>query len=279
MSCDVDLTFLANLDIVERAKGDKRDYSHFHASEFDRCHRKIGYSYYESKGLFKIDPGTLKIDPRIQRIFENGHSMHDRWKNYLESTGALYGCWMCENWTAHSEPVIYGKESKLGIPRPEKCSCGANKFRYIEVGFFDEETWWGGHTDAIVGLAVISARFKGMPKQDDFIVVDFKSMRTEDFQCLHKPKPEHITQIQIYMHLSGLNYGKFIYENKNDQSVKEFLVERDQPFIDVKRAEAINLKHILTTLKDGKRVLPPRAHPDKNTFECRYCKYKNYCWK
>lgn len=275
MSCDVDLLFLIKQHLVDKQVDNNRDYSYFHASEWDRCHRKIAYSYYESKGIFSIPSSCVVVDDRIQRVFDNGHSMHDRWKIYFESTGALCGVWKC---IACGQE--YGKDKKTGVLRPEVCSsCQGKKFSYEEVGFYDDETWWGGHVDAIMDLGVITDRYKGMKKQEGYLIVDFKSMKDSEFQKLVQPKPEHLTQMQIYLYLSGLQCGKFLYENKNDQNVKEFLVERDDAYIEIKRHEAKLLRYQLEHLNSrGQHVLPPRAFSAKTAWECKSCKYFGKCW-
>lgn len=298
--------------LTRRAKENDRDYSYFHASEWEKCHRKIAYEYYESKKYITVDQNAVKVDPQLQRIFDNGHYTHDRWKTYLEATGALMGVWQCTN-TAHSEsPIfdkavkdsrteddfnkgIFGKNSKLGILKPTVCDCGWTDFKYNEVGFFDEETNWGGHVDGILDLSILDKLTSTEPNKymivqssvfypEDWgknqVVVDFKTMNPFQFKKLSEPLPYHITQMQIYLYLSGLKYGKFIYEDKAVQSVKEYLVTRDDNFLAIKKAEAVDLKHIVThTNENGKRVLPLRGFQDKSCEDCLRCKYRGNCWR
>lgn len=260
----------------------ERDYSHFHPSEWDGCKRKIAYSYYESKQYITIDNSCLKIDPQAERIFGNGHFTHDRWKLYLEKIGCLLGCWKCKNWMAHDKPKIYGKESKIGILKPDKCDCGSDRFEYIEVSVYDEETMWGGHVDAIVDTKLLKQYMDRPidPNDDNYIIVDFKTINDFSYtKNLDFPKPNHITQIQIYMYLTGIKTSKFIYENKNTQAVKEFLVGFDENIIAIKRAEAIALKKQVTlTNTKGEHTLPHRGYDSKASYECMKCKYRGHCW-
>ncbi len=100
------------------------------------------------------------------------------------------------------------------------------------------------------------------------------------FKDLKEPKSEHVTQVNIYLYLSGLKTGKLLYEDKGLQSTKEFLVKRDDELIRVKKEEALNLKFQITNRnKQGKRVLPPRAHGSKGDEQCLGCKYRGGCWK
>lgn len=284
----IDVTSIINNILVEAAKTSDRDNSHFHPSEWDKCHRKIAYQYYEATNVLQVESSHADIDPQTQRIFGNGHSMHDRWRSYLELTGALMGRWECANWAAHERPVIFGLTSKIGVLKPNRCDCGSNRFIYKEVGLYDEETWFGGHVDAVIDTSLVG----NTDAASRYIIVDFKSIKPfgfpdrsggvkfPGFKELIQPLPEHYTQMQIYLFLSGLQYGKFIYECKGTQSVKEFLVIRDDNFLQIKREEAKNLKFLVTHENStGKKVLPERAYSDKNHIQCKKCKYKNICWK
>ncbi len=261
-----------NQNIIAKAKVNDRNNLVFHPSEWDGCHRKIAYQYYEAQKSVKFDDAYLKIDPRGQRIFANGHYMHDRWKNdFLSIPGfTLHGKWKCSNFIAHEKPQVYGSDNSLGVVQPEKCECGCTRFEYIELGYYNEETNWGGHVDAVLKVG----------ETDQFIVVDFKSMNPFEFKKLQQPTTKHNTQMQVYLYLSGLKLGKFIYENKADQDVKEFDVHRDDDFINVKKEEAILLKYrVQNKNSQGKRVLPQRSYVSKSHTECLRCKYRNHCWK
>lgn len=290
-----------NAYLIERAKNNDRDYSYFHASSWDFCrardendqpgmykyHRQVAYSYYEALGLITVDKGVIKPNGQLQRIFDNGHYAHDRWSTYLEkaANGALWGRWLCRN-PIHEKPQIYGLDRKCGCPRPVKCECGETDLQYVEVGFRDEETMWGGHVDSIV-----DARYWPYAKDVDreskkpqlcLVIVDFKTINPFSFKALTAPKPEHLTQLYIYLYLSGLQSGKFVYENKADQSVKEYLVERDDELINIKRQEAIFMKELVTSVNSkGKKVLPKRGFDDndKDNRNCMQCKYRTHCWR
>jgi hypothetical protein len=285
----VNLLDIVNQRLVEKAVAEiesrERDYTHFHPSEWDGCKRKIAYAYYEAKDYITIDRSALKLDPQGQRIFDNGHSMHARWRKYLGWTNALIGRWMCKNWMAHPDkPKIYGVDEKLGVPRPQKCDCGSTRFEYIELGFLDMETMWGGHVDAIIDneVAAKQSGYENLACDPDerFVVVDFKTINDFDYgKKLENPKPEHITQMQIYLYLSGLKYGKFLYENKNNQAVKEFLVTRDDKLLEVKKAEALALKvQVMSCNSRGQRTLPKRGFDSKTHYQCMRCKFRGDCW-
>jgi hypothetical protein len=252
----------------------------------DNCHRKLAYQYYEADSVFKVDDDKTTIDPKLQRIFHVGDYAHYRWRTYFEKLGILRGWWACTHTPSHDGGVkIHGEDQKYGILRPEKCTCGSTNLEYVEVSFSDEETSWGGSVDAIVDVRQAGTKFASVHDLDtsipvnSHIIVDFKTMNSYNFGRLRRPQAKHITQMQLYLYLSGLNVGKFVYENKDDQTVKEFIIIRDDSIIEVKKQEVLKLKSVVGNLNsEGKRVLPQRAHAAGDNWECKSCKYKDHCW-
>jgi hypothetical protein len=59
------------------------------------------------------------------------------------------------------------------------------------------------------------------------VVLELKSINDKGFKNLYgKPKVEHGIQLQVYLQLMDKPYGIVLYENKNDQKLKAFKVER-----------------------------------------------------
>jgi len=272
--------------LITKAKNNHRDYGHFHPSAWDGCHRKTSYLYYESKGMITTEDKTQKIKPTLERIFDVGHYAHSRFRDYLYAYApdGFLGRWKCLNHLAHpKEDKIYGVNDRWGCKRVKSCECGFTSFQYEEVGYFDEKTGFGGHVDTILDLKYwpLYKNSNGdLPDEERYCVVDFKTMHPLMHKNLDAPKAEHMTQMQVYLYLSGLKYGKFLYENKADQSIKEYLVVKDEQTIAVKVEEAIKLRYILEHPNTaGQRVLPPRGHDSRGHMECLDCKFKEHCWK
>jgi hypothetical protein len=62
--------------------------------------------------------------------------------------------------------------------------------------------------------------------------IELKSINNLGFGKLSsEPKPEHLIQLQLYMHLWGAFYGTVLYENKDNQDLKAFLVSYDERII------------------------------------------------
>lgn len=283
-------------DAIDEFENKRRDYSHFHASEWDKCHRKIAYNYYYHRGFIQVEHESVRksIQPGSQRIFGNGHFTHDRWRGYFEKSGALMGVWECMNYAAHEKVQRYGEDNLLGTLKPEVCSCGSANFLYREVGLFDEETLWGGHLDVVLDVQKFRAYHlrllsKGKDEvagivqediEDKHLLIDIKTINPVYYKSLTGPQPDHNTQMQIYLYLTGLKFGKFIYENKWTQETKEYLVTRDDVLLNVKKAEALRLKRLVNHVNaNGQRFLPVRGFSDPLNMECTSCKFRDHCWK
>lgn len=270
MSINFSILSAVEKKLTERAANNDRNNAVFHPSEWDGCHRKIAYAYYEAIKAIKLDHSSHKFDPQLERIFDCGHYMHSRWGGYIQLALTVRGKWACKNWMVHEEPKIFGQDNSIGIPKPTKCECGSERFEYVELGFYDETTNWGGHVDAVVEIPSTSTT----P-----IIVDFKTMNPFQFDKLTAPVPKHKTQIQIYLYLSKLQLGKLIYEDKGSQKIKEFDVPRDDDYIAVKVEEAKRLKYLVSNKNSkGQRVLPERAYMSAGHKECLRCKYRGHCW-
>jgi len=64
--------------------------------------------------------------------------------------------------------------------------------------------------------------------------VELKSINNAGFNKLTAfPKPEHLVQLQLYLALWPVEYGTVLYENKDNQDLKAFLVKYDKQKIDV----------------------------------------------
>jgi CRISPR/Cas system-associated exonuclease Cas4 (RecB family) len=230
-----------------------RDYSYFHPSEFHDCVRKLAYKYYGVEG-------KRKITPDLQRIFDNGHFMHERYTDYFTNMGIIYGVWECANPMCKEK---YGKKEKYGIQkRGEPCEkCGCTEYKYNEVNVVDKEHWFSGHVDCIFQLS------------KDFHVVDFKSMNSRLFSQLKEPLEKHVIQITIYLWILDFESGFLLYENKDTQKIKLYEIERNDELVKKIKNRAKGLRAILESKK-----LPKRPF-EKTSKQCKSCEFKTICWK
>ena len=57
--------------------------------------------------------------------------------------------------------------------------------------------------------------------------VELKSINKSNFTKLRGPKNEHYIQLQVYMNMGNYDHGTVLYECKDDQNIKSFVIEKD----------------------------------------------------
>lgn len=106
----------------------------------------------------------------------------------------------------------------------------------------------------------------------DLYVLDIKSMNGMIFNNLKEPKPEHINQVQLYLHFLKQKKGILLYVNKDTQGLKEF-------FVDYNREIADPLLRDLQALKQriDSDIIPCRLADWPQNWQCKYCQFKDIC--
>ena len=261
--------------MIDKAISNSRSFEIFHPSAWGSCLRKIAYQYYNEEEKFFVK-SAAEGDLKLERIFDNGHGIHARWQNYLDCAGVLRGNWKCANPECG---IVHGLEFALGIFNPIRaqknwrCACGnSKKLIYEELTVKSPEEYnFEGHCDAVVDL-------RGTPYECgndlDLMVVDFKSMKDEQFFALDHAKHEHIIQVHIYMWILGIPAGVVLYENKDSQAIKEMFVPRDEKIITKIKEEALWMRKVLEHKK-----LPERPSGySVSKFPCRFCEFAKICY-
>lgn len=273
-----------------------RSYHYYHPSEFGKCLRKAQYKYYEEQGLISVEKKVF--EPQIQRIFDNGHSMHDRWAKYAEYLGILRGVWQCDNPLCYKfdndgkfdnnrdskYPRKYGEDEKLGIFKPEKCICGSSRFSYREIGVNSEELNIKGNVDMILDFTHInsdvSEELEKLFTLDEWpqtpIVVDMKTANSRNFKKVdyEGPHKEYIIQLNIYANLLGCDYGVIIYECKDNGKINGFQIPKDEDVFESIKFQSLKLQELA---KSEPPQLPPPRPLSKDEYECKNCEFKSNC--
>lgn len=171
--------------------------------------------------LFNFHPGGLSVksagvDPRLQRIFGNGHGVHDRFQRYFADAGLLWGTWSYPNKLSRDYQGVRAARDHI---------YNETKLTHVDLRII-------GATD---GLLVPDGQVVGL---------ELKSMNSQGFKWLQGPREAHKNQVYIYMAcyddmrrrkiaLPGALSGyAVLYECKDTQSLKEFFVPYDRPAID-----------------------------------------------
>lgn len=261
---------------------DRRD-GFFHPSDLSNphfCPRAWSLYNFHPEG-FKVKEGA--IEPRLARIFGNGHGVHTRIQRYFQGMGVLWGRWrrlVRVETDEQGEPVpVY--EYTVGFP-PRLKSGGIDwTWEYTEVRLYHEEDRILGSTD---GKLWLDGRKYGL---------EIKSIKDEGFRWLQEdPKGAHRNQVFIYEHCDNWEHEQkdlhrafvdgfdaeplhgyvVLYENKNDQELKEYFVPNDRGLIEQFMDSRRKLMHRALEYERTKehpecRCPPSRRNPLCEAFE------------
>jgi len=103
-------------------------------------------------------------------------------------------------------------------------------------------------------------------------VLDIKSMNSMVFRNLSEPKEENVYQLQLYLHYFNIKKGILLYIDKDQQNIKEFLVEYNPGLVESLLKDFQNLK-----TKIEKNIIPPRQSDYPENWQCGYCQFKEVC--
>lgn len=253
-------------------------------SQAGKCNRANYYMrmQYDSDG---------SIDPRTQRIFDNGTYTHERLQAYLIDMELLL---MDEVPLIDDEYNIQGHtdgflnlEDEVAILEIKSINdnqftqlkdakeehkkqgliylyCAEKRRQWLHEQFKTPEEFNSSYSDRYVYFDKHYQHMKGGRKftREQKIRNEVELNMLADNILFYTNKP--ITKVI------------FLYENKNNQELKEYVVERNlttQPILDEVLSEYSYLNECC-----AKKVLPPREGTGKSCNTCRWCGYKNECW-
>lgn len=131
-----------------------------------------------------------------------------------------------------------------------------------EVKVYDPDLCVKGSCDGILTERTTGYRW----------ALEIKTIGDSGFKALTKPKPEHVQQATIYMALTGVRWVSFIYLNKNNQDIREFITAFDDEVWDV----------VQDRLRFFKGFVDRKETPPYNAKECRasidLCRYVRHCF-
>ncbi len=237
---------LIRMNIEESAK--HNSIGKFHPSAVGQCLRAIGYSM--------LGREALSPEPKGLRIMDNGTYMHDRTEKCLRNSGIVI-------------------TSELPLKDPELLISGRLDVVIKNI----KEHVSNKNIIKLVNPNNNQQIYEG--PSNDLMIVEIKSINDGGFNPNQNtrypkefPKPENVDQIQLYMHMTGIHDGLLLYENKNDQQLKEVLVDYD-PF----RANKVLAKIGKAKYYYEKGTVAPRQY-SRNDIHCsKWCDYRHICWK
>ena len=106
----------------------------------------------------------------------------------------------------------------------------------------------------------------------ELYVLDIKSMNSMVFRNLEEAKEENIDQLQLYLHYFKVPKGILLYVNKDNQELKEFIINYDQ-----NRASSLirDLENLKTKIDSN--IIPDQIPSYPDDWQCQYCQFKEIC--
>ena len=231
------------------------------------------------------------IDPRTQRIFDNGTYTHERLQSYLIDMGLLL---MDEvpllneeyNIQGHTDGFLNldGEVAILEIKsindngfnqlkdakEEHKCQgliylyCAEERREWLHETYKTAEEFNNSFTERYRYFEAHYQHLKGGRKytREEKINNEVMLNMLADNILFYTDKP--------------VSKVVFLYENKNNQELKEFVVERNlttEPILEGVLGDYEFLNECCET-----ETLPPREGTSKSCNMCRWCNYNNECW-
>ncbi|MDR1702342.1 MAG: PD-(D/E)XK nuclease family protein [Sporomusaceae bacterium] len=258
-------------------------------SQIGKCSRAIFY------GRMGVETDSNFIDPRTRRIFDNGSFMHTRIQGYLSAAEILL---MEEVPVRNDEYEIQGHTDGIILLDERTKELGVLELKSINDGNFKDLT--DAKSDhkmqGLVYLFCLEERRKKL--QSKYVsklrlTLDSKN-RTKYYMSLY----EHLQDGNKFSRAQKLNFkisqhdqmdkilfgcklpitkAVIIYENKNDQSLKEYVVDstkKEQQ--NLLRATLEQCEYINACIQASKA--PGREGKNKSDSVCRWCNFRIACW-
>ena len=253
-------------------------------SQAGKCNRANYYMrmQYENDGT---------IDPRTQRIFDNGTYTHERLQSYLLEMELLY---MDEvplindkfNIQGHTDGFL-NLTDEVGIL--EIKSINDNQFGQLrdakeehkKQGLIylycaeERRKWLHEHYKTVEEFnASYGERYKYFETRYQHMKGGRKYTREQKIR--NEVMLNMLADNILFYTDKPITKVIFLYENKNNQELKEYVVERNlttEPILEEVLEDYAYLNECCET-----KELPPREGTSKSCTMCRWCDYKNECF-
>jgi CRISPR/Cas system-associated exonuclease Cas4 (RecB family) len=122
-------------------------------------------------------------------------------------------------------------------------------------------------------MEIISGRADAILSIDNNLyVLDIKSMNSMVFRNLTFPKEENLYQIQLYLHYFKIKKGILLYVDKDQQELKEFIVDYDKELCEKLIVGFQKLKSKIEV-----NVVPCALSDYPDNWQCSYCPFREIC--
>jgi hypothetical protein len=262
--------------------GEKGPRPHLGASQIGKpCDRALVYGFRHAV--------RKRTKGRMLRLFRRGHMEEISLVAMLRDIGFevrevaerlcyhdMSGTYFTEPWDSANNLALANGTALDVSDSPEHMACAALcGVRVKQWNFADVGGHFAGSTDGMAMNPRDNLRqFPAIPP-DTWFGLEFKTYNAKSFEKLaaarevRAVKPEHYSQMQVYMHYMGLPLCLYMAVCKNDDQLYDEVVSYDP-------AEA---QRCIERARVGvaARQLPRRLHENSTHFDCKYCDYKGPC--
>lgn len=242
-------------------------------------------------------PDANCVNARTRRIFDNGSYTHVRLQTYLKEQGML----LADEVPVHNEEYnIQGHtDGIIDISLKHDLSeCAVLELKSINSnGFTELKTPKEEHVQqGLTYVFCLEERRKYLQDKyatrEDFDrssplrVVKYKKLYQHLKSGRKHTRAEKIAfQVSLHLRVDSLLYDLktpitkaiFLYENKDNQELKEFCITTQDAKSKNVLAKVLEDCAVLNECVEEDRI-PPREGTCKSCSECRFCDYKSVCW-
>ena len=242
-------------------------------------------NYYQREGIQKD-----VIEPRVRRIFDNGHGVHARLQGYLTAMGFLL---MDEVPLFNAEYEIQGHTDGIGTLSKNPKVCEILEIKSINTNQFSKlrEPKEEHRAQAQVYIFTAEEHRKMLkikyPTRKDFVRSRFKRWKRYEKLYQHLTDGSNFTRAEkikykvnqhmkmdkiLYDLIKPITKAIVLYEDKNTQELKEFLIEMDEGLM-----HEVLEKYQINNEYWKMQQVPPRECKAKT--EGRWCPYVHHCFE
>jgi len=224
----------------------ERDDSDIHPSQINKCLKMIWYS---CNGY--VDQLEEFVDPRLRLIFDIGHAWHDTVQRY-----GRRGAWC--------DPAHYHPESRID---PDAVKDG-NPLLPVAHRY-----WIRGSADALIDQ-YICRNVPGLGDVSVKLVHEYKTINSNGYSKLTRPKPEHKFQATIYSACFDAPIVVYLYTNKDNCQTADFPVAFDNTIWNEVTQKIDKVQYFTNAGQE-----PPweETSATQNQQECMECGYRRIC--
>jgi hypothetical protein len=254
-------------------------HDYMHPSDMSKPNWCGRHDFYRMTGVPPEKTSQANPSFRMNNVFAEGHTIHDKYQDWLWEMGVLWGRFFCR-----------ACEKDFMALSPKACVwCKSERLSYREVplrrgGLMLIE----GHADGAVhglddwnglieikSIGIQTLRFEA-PRL--YNLYTDEGMTLEDIWWrINRPFASHIKQGMLYLWLAWPRYEEicFIYESKFNQATKEFVVSYNPSVIAPQLETAREVSQCVRT-----GFIPDRPvwAEDAQVKTCRSCEFRRRCW-